>query len=313
MRALTRAMGLLLLAGGLVLGFLTANHYYGWTELPVEPSAGWGEMLVTAAPSEPTEFQEAVHWPDAKEVEEVEEVDAPAPVARSAPVPAPLSGRRPTAVKAPLAERPRRKSARAAPAKEDPRAAVAITPRLVVPAEPAEAPEPAVEQMPWAVKHPVSMRVGDAEQVRFVIDARPGADPAAALARGGGATTEGETQRAEVYAAEAIGGRCFAVAPAERQRVAFTTAAPMVWTWTATALEVGDDCILEIYLGGIVDDEFSPLRLEQIELPVHVAERAVLRDVLGLAGPVDDVLSLIAIVTTMVGSAMTWMGTRRTS
>ncbi|MBX2802807.1 MAG: hypothetical protein KTR31_34315 [Myxococcales bacterium] len=335
MRTIASVVGLVLLMGGASLGFTSANHYYEWVDSPLKPHEGWGDMLVEPAPTAVVEFDDSIYWPD-DDATAGEEVAAPPPaVATAAAKPeAELAMEAPAeAAKAaeavadegldalgevaaePAATRALPPATPRAAKRRAKRAVRSMASDVVVelpPTEPVEeAPAVPVDKLPWGVKHPKAMQLDSSEEVRFVIDARPDGDPKKALANQTGALTTGDTPKADVYAAQAIGGRCFTVDPADRSSVAYSTAVPMVWTWTVTAKETGDDCLLEVYLGTVESDTFSPLRLEQIALPVVVADSSVLRDVLGLAGPVDDVMSLFAVISTIIGGIMTWFGMRR--
>ena len=270
MRKLARWFGLLLMLGGVGVGFVALNYYSGWVDLPFEPTASWGEPLVVRerAKTVVREIDRRLRTTSVRR-ERVEAEDRPEP--------------------SPPSE------------KGDPSGAVPPTAEARAALDDAARP-------PWGLQHPRSMRLGDQEEVRFAIDARPDANLADALAAEGREIKEGQAQPAAVYAAQALGGLCFKVEPSERVRVAWSTTVPMVWTWTLTAKDAGQGCALDVYIGAVEDDRFTPLHLEQVKLPV---ERTLLRDLLGMAGPIDDVLSLLAVASTLFGAAVTWFGIRR--
>ena len=153
MRAIAKLLGLLLILGGCGLGFISLNHYYQWVELPFEPTAAWGENLVARkTPAEP-HMEDRVSWPQAREKTTTEKSTSIDTEASRPTDPKPTAG--PGSMEA--ANRMARSAAEER-ARED------------------------IKMLPWGLRHPKAMQVGDREEVRLVIDGRPEADPAQALA-----------------------------------------------------------------------------------------------------------------------------------
>ena len=269
-----------MMLGGVGLGFATANHYYRWVELSYDPLETWTDAFVVNVPAGSTTYEETTLPAPPKAAPKAETLPEPAPVLPSEATPE-------------------------------------VDPGSEAPTDgeteetPPPPPAPNVEALPWDITHPATMEVGAHEQVRMAIDARKDAGVDDVLGSRGHSV--GGATRAEVYAAQLIGGSCFKVEPSGRLRVAFSDEAPLLWTWTVNADKVGEDCQLEIYLGAVRNDAFVPLRLASMPLPVTPAQRPVFRDLWGWAGPIDDVLSILAGVITLLGATMAGLGFARPS
>lgn len=174
-----------------------------------------------------------------------------------------------------------------------------------------EAADGAAAGMPFAVNKPDAMNVGDREEIKLLVDARAGADPAAALA----ASTSGEVvsdsvRIAPIYGAQLAGGRCFDVSPAERLDQAVSTDAAMEWSWLVKAQVEGADCDLTLTLSAVSGGVPRVLQRKDLTLPVAVQPVRVIEGLLRWANPLDDLINIIAALITMCGAVFTWLGFR---
>lgn len=171
-----------------------------------------------------------------------------------------------------------------------------------------------VKDVDLAVNQPDAMTVGEREAIKLIIDAREGADPAAAVdASTSGEVVSGTIREAAIYGAQLTGGRCFDVSPSERLDQAFSLEAAMEWSWLIEAAVEGGDCQLTLTVSAVTDGVPQVLQRKEIVLPVEVKPVRTIEGLLGWAGPLDDFISVIAALTTMLGAAFTWIGFRRSS